>query len=145
MTAHSEDLVRAFHEAGHAVAGWRLGAELRQVTIERGHNHHGIVCVHLPAQLVGPSSVVFQLCGGIAERTAFPHSDWRAHSEADLAHVAQIFARDPGHPERARLERMAARLVAEDWQRIEDVAHLLLARRTLDGAVLEATLDSTWA
>lgn len=48
---------------------------------------------------------------------------------------------DPNHPDRPRLERLAARLIKDDWDAVEAVARLLLERRTLDGAVLEAALD----
>ena len=138
-----EDVARAFHESGHCIAAWRLGAEIRAATILPGGDHHGIVSVFLGPQLVGPSSVIFQLAGGIAERVAFPDSDWRAHSEADLAAVEKTFG-DPEHPDRPRLQRMAARLIEENWRAVEATAHMLLERGTLDGALLEAALDETF-
>jgi hypothetical protein len=157
----------AYHEAGHAIAAWRLDARVFRVTIEPdedslGATHHsnpmkkadfeGIEWgfTSARAQRRAENSMLISLAGTAAQRRHNPRGVRVPHGKSDREQVYEILSRLCGpSPEmfRAyyRLMDLQARAFVRtpvNWQAIEILANELLRVRTLSGKSLRAFIIS---
>jgi hypothetical protein len=143
------DHVVAFHEAGHAEVGWRVGLWPRSITIApsgdaAGHVDHklGIAAAELeyrsPHRLMGAvtKNIMVSLAGEIAQRRYDPRSVRRYQGRSDrlnAAHLAAAIGAD-GKEATALLRWLAIRtekVVGGHWRFIELVAQALVIERTI--------------
>jgi hypothetical protein len=149
MQASKRDRIVAFHEAGHAVVGWRVGLWPRGVSIvssgdAAGHVEHklGIDPVELecrsPYRLMNAvtKNIMVSLAGEIAQRRHDPRSVRRYQGRSDRLHAAHLAAAvgAEGEEAEAMLRWLALRtekVVAGHWRFVERVADTLVSERTL--------------
>lgn len=149
MTKEEKELHRvAFHEAGHALAVWRLGSMLLSITIEpatwpavripcagnirhtwaRGPHQDGFAQRHAMILFAGP----------MAQEQHDPNSDidwggyWDFEEAENIANIA-CRSRDSVEPFLQLAEREARALVREYWHCVEALARALLTKPTLSG------------
>jgi hypothetical protein len=137
----------AYHEAGHAVMGWHLGAGFRSVSIRRGPRCSGWVwfCEALPADKERIDSrdweraVLIYLAGPLA---AWPYERrFRAPSaRQDLERAYALVEKTAGTAQEAReqwarLRELAWNILGREdlWRAVSALAQALLERETLTG------------
>ena len=157
----------AHHEAGHAVANWKLGFKIRKVTIVPSDGPLGTTTTKglalraseygkLTGRRIGyyHDMIVSQLAGEEAQRRFDPRSIRRDHTARDYRSEKELLKRLHGDAEKEcfhafRYLRERARNFVNhpiNWRLIEDLARALLERRTLTGeevkGVLRASMDA---
>lgn len=161
--------VTAYHEAGHAVAAWALGARLHRVTITPGQDYAGRVSRNrsLPestlygnpdyARLRMEREIKIALAGAIAQRRAFPHSYWRAGAHTDERNIGEILVcmypseRKGDDGWRAReywrqLLKIETRwLLDRYWHCVDALAEYLLRHPTLTGHEAKDVIAAAFA
>ena len=138
----------AHHEAGHAVAAWRLGLKFRRVTIKsEGDSLGHVLNVRGPKWLndeLGIIWIVYDMAGQIAEekfRGRRPHA-W-AHSDDDRSAIVLAMRAIPGSQRTVNAFlhycfESARDIVDSQWPQVTAVAAALLAQDTL---TYEETLE----
>jgi hypothetical protein len=141
----------AFHEAGHAVMGWHLGATFRSVSIRGGPHCRGWVwfCEDLAARgFDWERAALIYLAGPLA---AWPHERrFRALSaRLDLERAYDLVERACSSATEARerwgllRERGWNVLGREDlWRAVRALARALLRRGTLTGREARAVISA---
>jgi len=144
---------RAFHEAGHAVVIYRLGIEVRFVTILPDHDcggfvsHGNLFC----DRGLGSDRAVLEraikicLAGPLAERRFYPryHRPRRSHDYLCAFALARYLT-GWGEREFIRyLERETLALLDRYWADVERVARALLEHDQLSGTRVTDIIDST--
>ena len=134
----------AYHEAGHAVAAWRLGYRSIGASITAGHEFAGEVThesvfrggnVEFNESELTRSrverAIIIRLAGPIAQKR-YRRTSWRRwQGGADYAVAADLALRVCGSGELASaflkwLELRAKALIEEHWPAVERVANALL-------------------
>jgi hypothetical protein len=158
----------AYHEAGHAVATWRLGLRVATASIEKTEQYLGMVsrtATRLERQVEDSFSprvvdrlerlIMIAWAGALAVRRLNPRSKWRNGADSDFEWAGDLFNRICGFDAKAQrlysglLWRRTELLIEGNWPLVEHVAGLLLERTNLSGqevnaACLEALgVDST--
>lgn len=166
MKRSNNDVVAtAHHEAGHALADFKLGFRIKSVTIVPGDGYIGRITGHIGIHLGAAEvrnvtsatlarwhdKVVSLLAGGQAQRRFDPRSFRHWHTRDDKAAVDMLLSRhhegDEGRALYRYLDIRARNLVAKpmNWRMIQDLARMLLVRRTMTGeqvvAEFRASLD----
>lgn len=143
----------AYHEAGHAVVAYRLGAEVRHVTIvpdhdSRGHFAHGDLFCALGrgsdrANL--ERAIKICLAGPLAQKRFRRRSYCRRNGRQDYdcaTGLARYLAGSAGEREFLRYqERRTHALVEHYWNEIELVARALLERDELSGTEVKNIIE----
>jgi hypothetical protein len=142
----------AYHEAGHAIAWWRYGIPIRDVTIVPGDGfagqvRHGDLWGEVKLDVDDPhehetnisKEVVVCLAGSAAQRR-FSRRSWRTyHGQSDHVRAVDLASRLNEDDDRAKdlylrwTERRADFLVKRYWPFITALAERLLVVRTLTG------------
>lgn len=143
----------AYHEAGHAVAAWRIGAAIESVTADPGE---GCVVIRGPRGLYWREYVRRRLlmlyAGPEAQRLHDPSTNLAVAGAGDYADAEDmvVIAHGAGSPLSPLVLRVAERrardFVRRERAAIEAVAAALVGRRHLDGpaiAVLMRAADQT--
>lgn len=159
--ARSDPVVRAaaFHEAGHAVASWRQGDGIGNVSIEphtdpeSGKVSGGRFTLmrggdRSAASGWGHRHLVMLFAGPAAQHRYDPKSCvWScAAVDFDKARVFAVVMARSREAERALLtwaQAEARALIAGDWHLVEVLALALVTRITIDGDAAMAILDTT--
>jgi hypothetical protein len=149
MQASARDRIIAFHEAGHAVVGWRVGLWPRTISIApsgdaAGHVEHklGIDPVELecrsPHRLMNAvtKNIMVSLAGEIAQRRHDPRSVRRYQGRSDRLNAARLASSvgAEGEEAAAMLRWLALRtekVIAGHWRFVERVADTLVIERTI--------------
>lgn len=142
------DIAVAYHEAGHAVIGQKLGVPVRRVSIEPTEAYRGMVLIDDPvrgikdgdetsdrARLRVERTIIVRLAGPVAQRKHRP-SSWRRYHGSDdyrgLAGLAACFYDGETLDAFIRwLELRTQDLVEIHMSAIDRVAQALLERKTL--------------
>ncbi len=145
----------AYHEAGHAVAAWSLGAKVYRASIVPRSDAHGSVQHSNPlrgtrlecdgsdrARLRAERAVVICLAGPEAQRRFNPRSWHSWHGQSD--HALAVDSEEAASAHLKRLEYRTRDLVTTHWPAIESLALELLNRGTVTGheaqaAIMQAT------
>ncbi len=147
----SQRRATAYHEAGHAIAAWRLRLKVHSGTIVPAPDYSGQVKHESPlrrtrldidgsdrARMRAESAIIVSLAGPAAQKRFNPRS-WRSHhGEYDFKLVTDLALRLNGDGKTATayctwLSIVADNLVSANWQWVEIIAQALLARGTLSG------------
>jgi hypothetical protein len=137
---------KAYHEAGHAVAAYRLGVEVRSATILPDHDSAGYVthgdlfCGHTLGsdRAVLERAIKISLAGPLAEARFSPGDLlWGTRGDYDCAlGLARYLAGSLGEHELLHfLERQTRALLDCYWGDVERVARALLEQDELSGAM----------
>ena len=157
----SDDLkATAYHEAGHAVAGWRLGCPILRVTVTPSGDYLGSVAGDNPIRHMFPDvdgapevdqamreAVIILLAGSVAQKR-FDASSWREfHGASDFDFAGDLLLRLGGNGERAseisdELNRQAEVLVERHWPEVGAVATALLEQHDMDGEAVIKLLEN---
>jgi hypothetical protein len=157
----------AYHEAGHAIAAWRLRLRVSKVTVEPDEDFSGMVAHSSPfrrshmeglelgeitpsIQRRAENLMVISLAGPAAQRNFNPQSVRIYHSNSDHKAVCAILERlvEPSSdvfPAYYRLMKLRAEALVQNdvnWSAIEILARELLQRRTLKGSALREFISS---
>lgn len=154
----SRECIIAYHEAGHAVASWRLGDGITRVTIEpscdaeREERYDGSFTAGRGDRSAlggwGFRYAVMVLAGPAAQRAYDPRSqvpDTAGYDHRELDNLAVIMCRSP-EAQRAFVawaKAEARALIRQDWHLVEALARQLMVDRTLDGPTATAILAET--
>jgi ATP-dependent Zn protease len=148
----------AYHEAGHAVIAWRLGAHPRSVTIVPKGEVQGETVQESPfieADFVFDGSdharnrveraIIICLAGPMAQRRFAPRSWRRWHGGPDYVVAFDLALRVNGSPAAAKvhmkwLEMRAQALLESVWSYVEAIASELLKRGTLSAEEIRSIL-----
>ncbi len=152
-TRRSAERRLAYHEAGHAVARYRLLRVGAPVWIDgagaRGGRDHRPAWSRPPLDLRLPEALDrIQVClaGAVAERRSVGAADPRAE-QVDRAQALETALRVSFEPETEVLLQWLAlrteRLIEFYWSDVEAVARALLERRSLSARELEGVLRRT--
>lgn len=130
----------AFHEAGHAVAAWRVGSEIELVTVA---SDHGLVITHGPTGLHWRDQLERSLlriyAGPEAQRVFDPASDIVGDGAFDYAAADNLLAIGFGATSESGaalgriMQREAQALVCRDWPIVAALSAALATRRQLTG------------
>lgn len=150
--------VTAYHEAGHTVVAWRLGASPRTVTIIVRGNVQGEMIQESPVILADldydgsdharnriERAIMICLAGPIAQRHFAPRS-WRHwHGGPDYVTALDLALRINGSPKAAKahikwLEIRTQDLLESLWGYVDDIADDLLMRGTLSPEEIRSAL-----
>lgn len=147
------------HEAGHAVAAWRLGLKVRRVTIVPGADYDGFAEHDSPlrgirldlddsdrARMRAEKAIMVCLAGTIAQRRFAPRSVRVWHGEGDRDLAADLALRLNGSGEAATaylrwLDLRTADLIEATWDSVQSLANALLEVKTLNGRAARAAMD----
>lgn len=148
----------AYHEAGHTVAAWRLGAGPRTVTIIPHGDIQGEVIPESPIVDIAldfdgsdharnriERAIMICLAGPIAQRHFAPRS-WRYwHGGLDYATAFDLALRINGSPKAAKahlkwLEIRTQDLLESLWSYVEGIAADLMIRGTLSPEDIRSAL-----
>jgi hypothetical protein len=152
MTPREKTLAAtAYHEAGHAVVGWRLDLCPRLVSIVPGEGYQGR-CIG-GAVRVNPEAVlsdkqfrriekyaIVTLAGREAQRKFAPTSMRRHHTRSDYDQATDVAFLLNGPNEAMRNAHMkllclrAKGVVEANWHIIKGVANALMAEKQIDGS-----------
>jgi hypothetical protein len=151
----------AYHEAGHAVAAWSLGAGPRAVTIVPHGADQGQVTHEDPlsgiqldfdgsdrARTRAERAIMICLAGPVAQRRFAPRSWRRWHGASDYVTAVDL-ARRINHSARAAdahlkwLDIRTEDLIESLWGPVERVAAELLAHGTLAPDEIRLLLSAT--
>lgn len=151
------EITTAYHEAGHAIVAWGVGARLHRATIDPGADYLGKV-MHARtlkagtwyanddrAQLLIAREIKICFAGALAVKRAFPGSCWRSGAEGDYHHAADLILhvymdqRDQ-FLWSSLLARATERLLERYWYAVEAVAAALSTRRTLSGPQIKCII-----
>lgn len=148
----------AYHEAGHAVAAWRLGAGPRAVTIMSRSDSQGEVSYQSPLSNIrfdldgsdrtrnrGERTIIICLAGPIAQRRFAPRSwrRWHGASDYHAAHEIALRLNKSSKAAEAHLKWLEVRtedLVDSLWNFIERVAVALSVRGMLSSDEIRSIL-----
>ncbi len=148
----------AYHEAGHTVVAWRLGADPRRATIIPHGDVQGEMIQESPiveASLEFDGSdharnrieraIMICFAGPIAQRHVAPRSWRRWHGGPDYVVAFDLALRINGSPRAAKahmkwLEIRVQDLLERLWDYVEAIAGELLVRGTLSAEEIRATL-----
>jgi hypothetical protein len=159
----------AYHEAGHAVADWKLGFEITRVTIVPSIDHNGekaygyVLTRRLGLKLIKAiedgrlteremgyihGNIVAMFAGIEAQRKWNPRSVRSYHGEGDRENIVNFLVRLHSDNNREAsyafkyLRARARNFVehGEHWRIIEDLARELLERKTMNGKEVFATI-----
>lgn len=151
--------ILAFHESGHALAAWRLGACLEYVSIEhsaawadRDGNSLGFVKYHwpntdkIPGKLLEEKALI-SCAGPAAQKIYAPKSDIAAARKDDyenLNKIATLYCRNPRSvgPFRNLAKFEATYIVHMYWHCVSALASELVRRGYLDGTEATAIMES---
>jgi hypothetical protein len=157
-------LIVAYHEAGHAIAKKVLGLKLRLVTIVPDEDYSGIVKGAIGINVDRLQYDVFTvnevarwhnriialLAGAEAQKKFKPHS-LRTHMvAADNANIQTILENiHPSNECRAVMNWLRIRTQnlinnPKNWRYIEDVAAVLVKKRTLTGAEMSEVIAASF-
>ena len=147
----------AYHEAGHAMAGYALGRPLKTVTIvptedKLGHVRFGgrSNVPRLEMQFLGPQArhrveqdLVVTLAGGAAERRLMGRANYigARYDHAFVADVALTFAQGNEREADAYVRWLTCRsdrLVEQWWPQIQRLADSLMEVRTVTVSDIDA-------
>ena len=147
----------AYHEAGHAVATWRLGLRVATASIEKTEQYLGMVsrtATRLERQIdfsSDPAVVdrierLIMICwaGALAVRRLNPRSKWRNGASEDFEKASNLFFHICGFDAKTQqlysglLWRRTELLIEGNWPLVEHVAGLLLERTNLSGQEVDA-------
>lgn len=151
----------AYHEAGHAVASWRQGDGIGEVSIEprtdpvTGDGIGGLFTLlrggdRSLASGWGHRNLVMTLAGAAAQHRHDPRSCIWSCATGDFRSArdfAAIMTRSR-ESERALLawaQAEARALIAADWHLVEILAHALIEAVTIEGTAAMAILDAAEA
>ena len=143
----------ARHEAGHVVVGYRLGIEIKFVTIlpthhSSGHVTHGdLFCGHTLGsdRAVLERAIKISLAGPLAEARFSPGDLlWGTRGDYDCAlGLARYLAGSLGEHELLHfLERQTRALLDCYWGDVERVARALLEQDELSGATVKNIIEA---
>jgi ATP-dependent Zn protease len=149
--SNSRDVATAYHEAGHAVASFCVGARLKKITIIRAGDYSGL-CEHAKIihgkfpecdgsgrmRLAWERRVIVALAGPIAQKLHSPRSFRRYHASSDFPTALLVASHTTGSENEASawlkwLEIRATDLLEFRWESVKALAEELLQLRTLDG------------
>jgi hypothetical protein len=141
----------AYHEAGHAVVAFRLGYEIRKVTIRRRYSSLGSAEIR---NRTSPDDIRIDLAGALAEALVNPtpfnekiqlgsRGDWRntRRSVREFVALGFINGREKGILIEELLQETRA-LVWRDREAIARVAAALLKHGTLTGVDIKRIVDA---
>lgn len=156
----------AYHEAGHALANYVLGFGNGEVTIVPSKGASGTATMANRRRLLSlfrrieygtinnrviasaHARVVCSLAGREAQRKFDPRSLRSHHFDSDKKNVADILS--CLHPDEKELQAAyrdlvdrTRNLVADNWQKIQDLAAALLEKRTLSGGKVAAVFRAS--
>lgn len=153
----------AYHEAGHAVAAWRLRIGIKSVSIEAQDCSAGRLHFSSPIDITTldydstdrtrmrvERQIIIALAGPQAQRRYAPRSMRAWHSVGDYETAGSLALWLNGDGETASaylkwLELSAAKLVASNWWLVDLMARELLERGTLRGKDIRPTIQSAIA
>jgi hypothetical protein len=135
----------AYHEAGHALAAWKLGIRFTEVSIlpvaHQGDIARGLKLIEQErgTTAMHTAAAVFLLAGQCGQMRWDPNTDHvgcdedrseaGSHANALLVQVKKF-------------EDLADELVRTDWERLQALAAALLDRQTMSGVDAVSILDS---
>ncbi len=128
-------LQTAYHEAGHAVAAYRLGLIVDTTTVVP-NKENGTLGTSRSEDFGGREDIIVLFAGFEAERRYNPKAD-KGCSCGDDTRAEDILSLHPDWTE-AELRSEAAQLVESQWREISAVAEALAEFRILNGD--EATI-----
>lgn len=157
----SDDLWKAYHEAGHAVAAYAHGGVIQRVSIIATERYQG-VCLfsmnrtfqtysHRPAINKHTCQIVISLAGPAAQARFAPESCEPEQARVDREDALKSLARiatvrgDSAH-ELAYYEELADRFIYEEenWVAIEALAAAVGRRKSLFGSTATQIIDRVW-
>jgi hypothetical protein len=137
--AQRERAVAAYHEAGHAVVGPKLGAKVSRVSIDE---NSGVTRIKNLGR--GERAILTNLAGPYAQKRHAPGSHWRSRSHtgfrsnSDFDIVVDLIFDMHGKGKVADcywkyVEAYAEQLVEDHWPEIDAVAKALLQHGVIEG------------
>jgi ATP-dependent Zn protease len=140
----------AYHEAGHAVVAFRLGYEIKKVTIKRSRGSLGRYVCSTPRRN-SPDEIKIDLAGPLAEALVNPSNelielgsrgDWRSIRRSTREFEALRFiGDDEGDILIEELLHDTRALVRRDAEAIARVAAALLKHETLTGDDIKRLME----
>ncbi len=153
----------AYHEAGHAVAAWYLGAGVKSASIVPDADSTGRVYYerhplegididlddgpHVQARL--EDAIQIALAGPVAHRRFNPRSWRHHHGEVDHRVATDLALKNCGSAEIASaylkyLGLLARGIVKTNWVAVEALAEELLERRAMSGEDVEEVIRAAF-
>lgn len=156
-----DDLWKAYHEAGHAVAAHSLGGMIHRVSIVSTERYEGVCEFHLTRVFQSYSAhpvinqltcqIVISLAGPAAQARFAPESCEPEHPQDDHLNAREFMvplAGLLGHslPDFTHYESLADRFVSapENEVAIEALAEALCRCRRLSGTKAAGIIDEVW-
>ena len=151
----------AFHEAGHAVISWALEYEVYELTIVPSEDKAGLVKYQNPllgvpldrdnspnAVAQAKKAMMISLAGPIAQRKFDPESWEDHHGAVDFEKVVDFALRLGGGEEDANvflesLDPEIKDMIDRYWPEIQNLASVLLEKRTMSAKEVENVILST--
>jgi hypothetical protein len=143
----------AYHEAGHVVVAYRLGAEVEHVTIvpdhfSRGHFTHGdLFCARGLGSDRANLERAMKIClaGPLAQKRFRPRSYCRRNGRQDYdcaSGLARYLAGSAGEREFLRYQERRTKVVVDHfWSDIDRIAQALLERDELSGTEVKNIIE----
>ena len=149
MTHHNEeDILTATHEAGHAVAFFRLGIDLKRVTIQPGKNMSGHTLV--TGSPIDPLQAIKRVIGDLSGHAALVVAGYgpaiaRDGAGHDFNNAKELITEWalPGPLKRWKAVAVTLMRTPQNIAAVELVAEELLARETLSGKYAEALVEKS--
>lgn len=138
MKSTAKEII-AYHEAGHAVAGYRFGQRFADLSINSLNGTEGFC--HFFSSLSNPKHAALVLLAGHAAEKHLCQVRRKKPSRSDHRKICQL-TRSMSTSEFKELLKEAENLVAANWHQIQAVAEQLLESGTVKGDVFAKIIEA---
>jgi hypothetical protein len=129
----------AYHEAGHAVIGYRFGQRFADLSIQSSNGREGFC--HFFSGLNNPKHAALVLLAGHAAEKHLCQSASKKPSRSDHRKICQLTGAMSSSEFKALLKQ-ADELVTADWHQIQAVAKRLLEEGMVKGGMFAEIIEA---